>query len=220
MTKAFGPVILSALLLSACQALRAPAPATAPPLATTSEKAGWRNEARPADVERIESVKAVWQRALDNARKNGFRRQVAAEGRLLDPDAALPFPAPSPGTYMCRAVKFGPPAKGAPAFAAYKPFFCFVGAEEDQLFLIKQTGTERPSGYVLDGDGGKSLIFLGSLARADGPAVPYGSDPSRDLAGLVERIGPLRFRLVLPRNVATGQLDVIELVPSPDQSDD
>jgi hypothetical protein len=56
---------------------------------------------------------------------------------------------------------------------------------------------------------------LGTLTLGDEPrAMPYGVDAQRDLAGFVERIGPARWRLVLPYPPFESQLDVIELVPS------
>ena len=42
----------------------------------------------------------------------------------------------------------------------------------------------------------------------------YGSDRMRDMAGLVERIGDNRWRLVLPAPAYESLVDVIELVPA------
>src|SRR5690606_20523521 len=42
----------------------------------------------------------------------------------------------------------------------------------------------------------------------------YGSDRMRDMAGLVERVGDNRWRLVLPAPAYESLLDVIELVPA------
>ncbi|HWH17806.1 MAG TPA: DUF4893 domain-containing protein [Allosphingosinicella sp.] len=217
MTKGFIPVISCVLLLGACRTV--PPDAPAPPI-VAQVAPGWRGEATPEDEARIQSLQVAWQRALDNAKKAGFRKQIAEEGKLLDPAAALPFPTPSPGSYMCRAVKLRPPAGGIRAFAAYKPFFCFVGADADRLFFTKQTGTERPSGYLWESENSKALIFLGSMAVGADKAIPYGGDRRRDLAGVLERIGPLRFRLVLPRDVVQGHVDIFELLPAPVQNED
>ena len=46
-------------------------------------------------------------------------------------------------------------------------------------------------------------------------ALQYGQDETRDVAGFVERIGPNRWRLVMPQPHFESQLDVMELVPSP-----
>src|ERR671912_396554 len=39
-------------------------------------------------------------------------------------------------------------------------------------------------------------------------------DTERDVAGFVERIGPNRWRLIMPRPHFESQMDVMELVPS------
>jgi hypothetical protein len=42
----------------------------------------------------------------------------------------------------------------------------------------------------------------------------YGADPERDVAGFIERIGPERWRLVMPWPHFESRLDVMELVPA------
>jgi hypothetical protein len=42
----------------------------------------------------------------------------------------------------------------------------------------------------------------------------YGRDVNRDMAGLIERIGPQRWRVVLPYPRFESVLDVVELVPA------
>lgn len=214
-------ILLSAIALLAGGCQTKPPQGLAPPAVVAERAAGWRGEALPEDALRIQTLRGSWHRALDAARKAGLRRQVEAEGRLLDPAGALAFPAPSPGSYMCRAIKFAPATRGSRAFQTFKPFFCYVGADGDRLFLTKQTGTERPSGFLWAGEGDNRLIFLGSMAEgAEDASIPYGSDRSRDLAGVFERVGPLRFRLVIPRDMAQGRLDIYELVPAPVQNDE
>jgi hypothetical protein len=207
----------TALLLQGCQT-----PPPAPPVVrevVKQEAPNWRGEALPEDIGRIESVAAAWHSALDRARHAGFRRQIQAERKLLDDQVALPFPAPSPGSYMCRTIRFSAPGARTRAFLGFKPFFCYVGADGDKLYLAKQTGSDRPSGYLWKADNDTSLIFLGSISRGETePPIPYGSDRARDLAGLFQRIGPLRFRLVLPRE--HGALDILELVPAAVQNDE
>jgi hypothetical protein len=59
------------------------------------------------------------------------------------------------------------------------------------------------------------MVFLGSLQLADERGVlRYGHDVERDLAGFVERIGPRRWRLILPFPHFESLLDVIEIVPA------
>jgi hypothetical protein len=63
------------------------------------------------------------------------------------------------------------------------------------------------------------MVFLGSLAPGRGAPIAYGENRARDVAGLFERIGPFRFRLVIPARDAAPRLDVFELVPAPNQGE-
>ena len=71
--------------------------------------------------------------------------------------------------------------------------------EDDLLTIVKQTGSQRPAGRLWEDDNPNRLIFLGSLALGDEQQpLAYGDDPKRDMAGVFERIGPFRWRLVIP----------------------
>ena len=48
------------------------------------------------------------------------------------------------------------------------------------------------------------------------PLSAYGDDRARDTIGLFERVGPFRYRLVLPWR-GDNKLAVVELVPAPEQ---
>ena len=66
---------------------------------------------------------------------------------------------------------------------------------------------------VLPGDALRQT-FLGTLVLGDETgALHYGRDRERDIAGFVERIGPARWRLLMPRPHFESQMDVMELVP-------
>ena len=57
-------------------------------------------------------------------------------------------------------------------------------------------------------------IFLGTMMLGDETRpMDYGRDSMRDMAGAVERIGPNRWRLILPYPNFESVMDVIELVP-------
>ena len=59
-------------------------------------------------------------------------------------------------------------------------------------------------------------VFLGTLVLGDEQrAMQYGRDPDRDVAGFVEKIGPNRWRLVMPYPAFESLTDVLELVPAP-----
>jgi hypothetical protein len=63
---------------------------------------------------------------------------------------------------------------------------------------VKLTGSQRPTGHLFP-DSDRRTIFLGTLILADeSMAIRYGRDRERDMAGVVERIGRQRWRLVLP----------------------
>lgn len=191
-------------------------PPTPAPVVEVHEEPEWKSLASLDDVTRVTHVKEAWQAALKEARASGFERALAEEGELLDPDAALAAPSPPPGSYRCRVIKIGTQGEDNAAFAAYRSFFCYVEAEGKQLNITKQTGSQRPAGWLYEDTDERRLIFLGTLALGDeSEPLPYGQDPARDMIGVVERVAPYRYRLVVPWPRAESKLDVIELVPAP-----
>ncbi|WP_265530585.1 DUF4893 domain-containing protein [Sphingomicrobium marinum] len=180
----------------------------------------WRGYASSADIERLERLDEAWTAGLAAARAADFVTAVDNEGALLDPDAGLDRPAPTPGSYKCRLVKLGAAKAADPEFIAYNPFFCFVQVDETatdgRFTIVKQTGSQRPTGRLWDA--GDRYVFLGSLALGnEREPLAYGEDPSRDMAGVWERIGNFRWRLVIPYPRTGGIVDVFELTPVADQ---
>ena len=177
----------------------------------------WTQIATAADESRLARVGLAWQSALADARRTSAG-ELRKEGALLEPRAALPRPAPTPGSYNCRLIKLGKTGAKGVAFERFKPFFCYVEVEDELLTIVKQTGTQRPAGRLWEDDKADRLIFLGSLALGDEQQpVAYGEDPKRDMAGVIERIGPFRWRLVIPWPQGGSKLDVFELTPVADQ---
>ena len=173
----------------------------------------WMHVATPADQDRLARLGLAWQQALADAKKTNAT-DIKREGKLLMPRASLPRPAPTPGSYNCRLIKLGKATDKSKPFESFKPFFCYVEVDEDLLTIVKQTGSQRPAGRLWDDDDPTRLIFLGSLALGDEQQpVAYGDDPKRDMAGVVERIGPFKWRLVIPWPQSTSKLDVFELTP-------
>lgn len=174
---------------------------------------GWRATATIQDRDRIRNWYGTWEAALADARAKGDGAKIDAEGVLLKPLAALPNPHLPPGDYRCRTVKVGSRA-GPPGLIAYGWFGCRVASEQGIVSLTKTSGSQRPVGLVFPEDT-RRQIFLGTLLLAD-EVMPldYGTDRMRDMAGLIERIGDARWRLVLPRPAYESLLDVIELVPA------
>ena len=176
----------------------------------------WMKIATAADESRIGRLGAAWQEALADTNRR-FADEVRKEGELLEPNAALARPAPTPGSYNCRLIKLGKTGKD-PAFERFKPFFCYVEVEDELLTIVKQTGSQRPAGRLWEDDVPTRLIFLGSLALGnEEQPLAYGDDAKRDMAGVIERIGPFRWRLVIPWPQGDSKLDVFELTPVADQ---
>ena len=204
-----------ALLAAGCATKPKPPPGTTPvvEVGTPLKADVWKAVATDADEDRLNRLGLAWQEALDEARKtNGG--DIRREGALLRPRAALQRPAPTPGSYYCRLIKLGKATAKGRAYESFKPFFCYVEVEGDLLTIVKQTGSQRPAGRLWEDDDPTRLVFLGSLALGDEQQpVAYGDDPKRDMAGVLERIAPFKWRLVIPWPQSTSKLDVFELTP-------
>ena len=173
----------------------------------------WKHEATPADQDRLARLGLAWQQALAEAKKTNAG-DVRREGELLMPRAGLPRPAPTPGSYNCRLIKLGKATAKSKPYESFKPFFCYVEVDEDLLTIVKQTGSQRPAGRLWEDDDPTRLVFLGSLALGDEQQpIAYSADPKRDMAGVLERIAPFKWRLVIPWPQSTSKLDVFELTP-------
>ncbi|MBA3897684.1 MAG: DUF4893 domain-containing protein [Sphingomonadaceae bacterium] len=176
--------------------------------------ADWKRVVTAPDMDRLRNWRVAFVKALDAARIGGNAAGVAREGALLAPDAALDKPALPSGRYHCRVVKLGAQAKTLPAFSAYPAFDCEVSDEGEVSSFMKTSGSQRPVGLIFDGGGAKD-IFLGTMMLGDERnALDYGRDATRDMAGAVERIGPKRWRIILPYPRFESLMDVIELVPA------
>jgi hypothetical protein len=202
--------LAAAALLAACTTDRS-GPAAAVPLIDATQ---WRAIATRDDRRRLSDWRKVWVKALGEARPR-HQAEIAAEGALLQPDAALPEPAPPPGDYRCRTIKLGIQPGGTLDYAAYPAFRCRIETDEsDTLVFTKIGGPQRPVGRIFP-ENSRRMIFLGTLQLGDEPGtMRYGHDKVRDLAAIVERIGPRRWRLAFPNPHFESRLDVIELVPT------
>ncbi len=178
----------------------------------------WRGAIRDADMDRLERLDAAWSEGLAEVRGRGFARQIGVEGALLMPDGGLPRAALPPGSYRCRLIRLGAGPRRA-AYTAYPSFFCHVGAEDDLIAFTKQTGSERPAGYIW-ADGDRRGVFLGAMSEGEAsPAAAYGQDAARDMVGIVERVGAFRYRLLLPWPQNGAKIDVLELIPAVPEGD-
>ena len=172
----------------------------------------WRQVATDSDRNRLRDWRKSFAAALAAARTAGHGAEIAREGPLLDPDAALGGgPIPN-GAYACRVIKLGAKTQGLLDYVSYPPFACRIDQERDLQGFAKLTGSQRQVGLIFPGDVIRQ-VFLGTLVLGDErEARQYGQDETRDVAGYVERIGPARWRLVMPDPHFESQTDVMELV--------
>jgi hypothetical protein len=195
--------IFASLALTAC----------APNAIVSAPSTDWRAVATAADREKLRDWRGAFVDGLSQARAAGHAADIAREGVLLAPDAALGG-APIPnGQYRCRVTKLGAQRPGMLAYVAYPAFACRVRQEKALQGFAKLTGSQRPVGLIFPCDALRQ-VFLGTLMLGDeSRAMQYGNDPDRDVAAFVERIGPARWRMVIPSPAFESRTDVIELVP-------
>ncbi|CAM3031503.1 DUF4893 domain-containing protein [Sphingomonas antarctica] len=192
--------LLPLLLVAGCSGTPHPAPA-AP---------GWANAITRDDARRAHDWRMAFVKGLEQARTAGHGAEIDAEGALLRPDAALDGPTLPEGRYKCRVIKMGARNSGLLPYIAYPAFDCAVTGNR----LSKLNGSQRQAGTLYP-DGVRRMIFLGTLALGDETMQrPYGVDAQRDIVGTVERIGPSRWRLVMPYPRYESVVDVLELLPA------
>ena len=200
---------LPALLLAAACASMAPNSSV-----VGETTLNWRAVASQYDRERLRGWRTSFAEALAMARRSGHSAEIAHEGALLNLDAAIGGgPIPN-GMYRCRVIKVGAKAEGVLDYVAYSGFACRVRPEHGVQGLAKLSGSQRYIGLIYPGDELRQ-VFLGTLALGDEQrAAQYGVDKERDIAGYVERIGPKRWRLIMPEPAFESRIDVLELVPA------
>jgi hypothetical protein len=173
----------------------------------------WREIASSTDRERLRDWRSIFVKAVAAARRS-HAAEVDREGVLLQPDAALGGgPIPN-GMYSCRVIKVGAKSEGLLDYVSYPAFSCRITPENGLQKFRKLSGSQRQVGIIFPGDPLRQ-VFLGTIALGDElGALQYGLDETRNVVGFVERIGPSRWRLIMPRPHFESQLDVMELVPS------
>ncbi len=201
MRRAASALALSAVVLGACATRPRPV-VTVEPIVEAAEPKEWEGLITPADRAKLATLPDLWRRARSAVPRRAAAR-LAAEGALVDPTVALDLPTPPPGPYHCRLVRFG----GRVGITTFPPDFCYVETSGGGLSFTKQTGSNLPQGWLHE-DTPKREVFLGTT----GPGR-YTDDPARDVVGVVERVSPFRWRLVLTRAGRGAVLDLYELVP-------
>jgi hypothetical protein len=196
-----------ALITAGCQAIGQPTGLV--PRWTTA----YRDVVSEVDRLRLRDWRSSFVAGLDAARKSGHAGEISREGALLNPDAALSGPAIPNGMYRCRVIKLGAKGAGNLDYIAYPGFTCRVRQERTLQRPGKLSGSQRYVGLIFPGDSVRN-VFLGTLALGDEVRVlQYTQDEQRNVAGYVERIGPNRWRLIMPEPHFESRIDVMELVP-------
>ncbi len=204
MSRAF---LIGTLALSACAAPRVALSETPP--------ANWKAVATPADMGRLHGWRDAFVKSLAEARSGGHGSEIDREGALLQPDAMIePVDLPA-GRYKCRVIKLGTPENSAPGltYVAYPSFECQLSEEGEVDGFNKMSGSQRPMGQVFN-DGTRRKVFLGTMMLGDETRpFDYGIDRDRDIVGAFQRVGPQRWRLLMPYPRYESLMDVIELTP-------
>jgi len=172
----------------------------------------WRKVATRQDRERLRNWRGAWMQALDRVRATPEGAAgLAADPALFDPDRIIQGAALKPGSYRCRVHRLG----GIGPHARPLLRGAWTGCRVDERGIVRRfvtDGDQRASGNLFDSTDSRT-VFLGTLALGDEDRpMRYGRDARRDMAGLVERIAPARWRLVLPYPGFQSTLDVMEIV--------
>lgn len=205
------PLLLAAVL-GGCAATPAHRPSAIVEVPAVPDKQ-WQRLIVAEDSDRLATFSTLWSTALAAATPR-FAAALAREGALLDPARALGHPALPPGSYRCRVVKLGGEGRRVPAYRTFPATFCYIGGEGTGQSFTKQTGTERPSGWLYPDDDTR-FIFLGAYAEGNAKAPIYGAERGRSALGVVERIAPFRWRLTLAPVDRSALLTIYEITPVP-----
>ena len=204
----FCSLAVTAIALAGCASFK---PAAAPQSAAAV--GDWRAIATEEDRRRLREWRTAWIEGLRKAQATGHGAALIREGVLLQPDAAAAWEDPPSGDFHCRVIKIGAKSQGMLDYVAYPPFNCRIRREDGMMSFAKLTGSQRPIGHLLR-TAGNRMVFLGTLQLGDERrALQYGDDKERDMAGIIERIGDRRWRLVLPYPHFESTIDILELIP-------
>lgn len=175
-----------------------------------AEKTPWKLMATQKDVERLTNWKAAFEQARQETVAAGYAADIEKGGDLFKTDAAKPNSQLPAGFYNCSVTKLGGPFV---QFVQYPVFRCQVTFEGGRRQFVKLSGSQRPVGYMYKKDS-KQSVFLGTIVLGnEAKLVTYGQDEDRNEAGLVERIGTKRWRILFPFPHYESTMDVIDLTP-------
>jgi Domain of unknown function (DUF4893) len=179
------------------------------------KSADWRLAVVSTDLARIRNWRKSFVAGLAQAKSTGNSENIAREGALLDPDSGRDSALPPTGAYQCRVIKMGKNGVHMQPYVAYPRRPCAIHDEGgvSSFSFSSGSGAQRPNGLIFSGDD-RRRIFLGTMMLSDERRmIDYGRDQTRNMAGLIERIGETRWRLILPYPNFESLIDVIEIAP-------
>lgn len=208
--------LATALLAAGCATTPPPPPPPPPPEDGATVLPDWQAAVQEYDRDRLARLDEAWVTALNQAMRDGHEAKLRGLGALADMDSGMRDPLPPEGRYRCRTIKLGS-RQGGPglSYVAYGWFNCRVEVtSRGALKLSKTTGSQRQTGLMFP-DSERRGVFLGAMALGnEPPARAYGLNRDRDVVGVIERIGPARWRLAQPWPRYESNLDLLELVPA------
>ena len=179
-----------------------------------SASASWREDAAPADIQRLDQLAASKAKGLMEAER-GTPSDLAAITSILQagPVAAGRIT----GAWKCRTMKLG----GLTPTVVYAWFNCRISERGGRLYFEKLGGSQRTGGYLYPDAGG--YVYLGASyvhynganetppAYSGTGASAGASETPDDQIGLLSQLYDGRLRLELPYPVQESTFDVIEL---------
>jgi hypothetical protein len=181
--------------------------------AEPARAADWRQQASPADINRLVQLPSIRMRAINAAQTWQGQGDFNAMRRVLEPEARTVPARAMLGNWRCRQMKLG----GMSPYIVYDSWFlCNIRYVNGGLLFQKVTGTQRTIGFLYPEKG--SWVYLGASSAKDEPWHNYsGRTPSigaevtpDDQIGLLTGIGNNHLRLEIPA-IQESLLDVIEL---------
>ncbi|USI74020.1 DUF4893 domain-containing protein [Sphingomonas morindae] len=190
------------------------APDRAATLAPGAAVPDWRDAITDPDHIKLRGLRSSFLAGLQQARASGASAALDADTALFDPDQSQDSDGIRPGAYRCTTISLGSRLSGRPAYVADAPRACTITAEGALLRLSEGEGRQRLTGRLYP-DAPSRDVFLGTLALEDEASAPrYGRDADRNAIGALERIGPDRWRLALPRPGWEAVILLIEIRPA------
>jgi hypothetical protein len=179
----------------------------------TPALAGWREEASPADINRLVTLDTVRMQAVQAAVDYDGKGDFGAIKRVMEP-AGRAVPARALlGDWRCRQIKLG----GISPYIVYPTWFhCRVRAVRGGLFFEKLNGSQRTNGFLYPENG--AWVYLGASSAGHEPWHRYSGRQASvgarvtpdDQIGLLTGIGANHLKIEIPA-VQESLLDVIEL---------